>query len=53
MEWSLGSFGDLRLDKGGVRSSNGWSRAKQSVCAGWAGIAAGNCGLAGSSPAGR
>jgi hypothetical protein len=33
MEWSLGSFGDLRLDKGGLRSSNGWSRARQCACA--------------------
>jgi hypothetical protein len=29
MDWSLGSFGDLRLDKGGVRSSNGWSCARR------------------------
>jgi hypothetical protein len=29
MEMSLGVFGDLRLDKGGVRSSNEWSRARQ------------------------
>jgi hypothetical protein len=53
MEWSLGSFGDLRLDKGGVRSSNGWSCARRCVCAGWAAIAAANFGLAGSSPAPR
>ena len=53
MEWSLGSFGDVRLDKGGLRSSNGWSRARRSACAGLAAIAAASCGPAGSSPAGR
>jgi hypothetical protein len=36
MEMSLGTFGDLRLDKGGARSSNRWLRARRCVCAGWA-----------------
>src|SRR5579862_9859390 len=53
MEWSLGSFGDARLDKGGVRSSNGWSRAKRSACAGWVVTVEANCKQAGSSPTRR
>ncbi len=35
IDWSLGRFGDLRLDKGGRRSSNAWSRARMSACDGW------------------
>ena len=29
MEYSLGTFGDLRFDKGGARSSNRWPRARR------------------------
>jgi hypothetical protein len=50
MEWSLGSFGDLRLDKGGARFSNGWSRARRCACAGWVVVVAVKSKLAGSSP---
>ena len=50
MEWSLGSFGDVRLDKGGVRSSNGWLRARRYACAGWVVTAVANCKRVGSSP---
>src|SRR6202790_5622474 len=35
INWSLGRFGDRRLDKGGRRSSNAWSRAVMSACGGW------------------
>ena len=38
---SLVTFGDLRLDKGGARSSNRWSRARRCVCAGSAVTVAG------------
>src|SRR5882762_2593591 len=50
MEWSLGSFGDLRLDKGGARSSNGWSRARRYACAGWVVTVVAKSERAGSSP---
>jgi hypothetical protein len=50
MEWSLGSFGDMRLDQGGARSSNGWSRARRCACAGWGVTVVANCKRAGSSP---
>ena len=53
MEWSLGSFGDLRLDKGGPRSSNGWSHAKRCACAALAVSVVANCALDGSSPTPR
>jgi len=53
MDQSLGTFGDLRLDKGGLRFSNEWLCARQYASAGWAAIAGVNCGLAGSSPAPR
>ena len=39
MEYTLGTFGDMRLDKGGVRSSNGWWRARRCACGVWAAIA--------------
>jgi hypothetical protein len=32
IDWTLGRFGDRRLDKGGRRSSNAWLRARQSAC---------------------
>ena len=35
IDWSLGRFGDRRLDKGGRRSSNAWLRARMSACGGW------------------
>ena len=35
IDWSLGRFGDCRLDKGGRRCSNAWSRARMSACGGW------------------
>ena len=50
MEMSLGSFGDLRLDKGGLRFSNRWFCAKRCACAGWAATAGVNCRPGGSLP---
>ena len=35
IDWSLGRFGDRRLDKGGRRLSNAWSWARMSACGGW------------------
>jgi hypothetical protein len=34
MDRWLGTFGDARLDKGGLRSSDRWLRARRSVCVG-------------------
>jgi hypothetical protein len=48
MEMSLGSFGDLRLDKGGVRSSNRWSFARRCVFAASVATVEAKSGLAGS-----
>ena len=53
MEMSLGTFGDLRLDKGGVRSSNRWLRARRCVCAGWAATAQAKSEPGGSLPIAR
>jgi hypothetical protein len=50
MELSLGSFGDLRLDKGGVRFSNGLCRARRFACADWAVTARASCRPDGSLP---
>ena len=45
IDWSLGRFGDRRLDKGGWRSSNAWSRARMSACGGLRGVCGrGRCG---------
>jgi hypothetical protein len=46
MEMSLGTFGDLRLDKRGARSSNRWLRARRCVCAGWVATVQANSELA-------
>src|ERR1700757_3836634 len=35
MEWSVGRFGDRRLDKGGGRCWNVWLRAPRYACASW------------------
>ena len=53
MDWSLGTFGDLRLDKGGVQSPNGWSRARRYACAVWAVAGVAKSKRAGSSPTKR
>jgi hypothetical protein len=50
MEMSLGTFGDLRLDKGGARSSNRWPCARRCACGVWAAAVAVNFGLVGSLP---
>src|SRR5215813_13316133 len=34
VDWTLGRFGDRRLDKGGRRLSDAWSRARMSACGG-------------------
>jgi|KBSMisStandDraft_5_1062788.scaffolds.fasta_scaffold161136_2 hypothetical protein len=51
MDMSLGTFGDLRLDKRGVRSSNRWSHARLCVCAVWVVTAVASFRLGGFSPA--
>jgi hypothetical protein len=53
MLYELGSFGDLRLDKGGPRSWNGSSRARRSACGVLAVTGLGNSGRDGSSPTRR
>ena len=35
IDWTLGRFGDRRLDKGGRPSSDAWSRARMSACGGF------------------
>src|SRR5215217_6411393 len=35
LAWCVGRFGDRRLEKGGRRCSNAWSRARAYVCADW------------------
>jgi len=51
MEWSVGRFGDRRLDKGGLRCWNVWLRAPRYACASWPVDAARNSSaLAGFSP---
>ena len=46
MEFGLGNFGDLRLEKGGSFFTADWLRlvSAGSRCAGWAAAAAGRCG---------
>jgi hypothetical protein len=53
MEMSLGSFGDLRLDKGGARSSNRWSCARRCAFAGLVATVEAKSGLAGFLPTPR
>jgi hypothetical protein len=38
--WSLGCFGDRRLDKGGRRCSKPWYCVRACACAGWAVVGA-------------
>lgn len=51
MDYSLGTFGDVRLDKRGRRSWNGLSRTKPCACAGWAATGPENSVPGGSLPA--
>jgi hypothetical protein len=53
MSDALGSFGDLRLDKGGLRSLNGWSRARRYACGVWAATELESFGWDGSLPTRR
>jgi hypothetical protein len=44
MDWSLGSFGDVLLDEGGLPSSNEWLRVRPFACADLAVSVVANCG---------
>ena len=51
MEWSVGRFGDRRLDKGGLRCWNVWLRMPRYARAGWpVGAARNSSAMAGFSP---
>jgi hypothetical protein len=48
IEYGLGYFDDLRLEKGGPFCMQRWSRVQARVSAGWRGHAPGRCSLRGS-----